>query len=686
MVWALGLVGLAVPAPRAPADFAELGPARLAVSILPPAAVKPDSWTLDPRAYDWPGQFSGCPEGQRNAVENECLAAVEEVTAKLGTPLKVHYLKVVDAGDDGWVPFGCSYSKGHGLEAMFNRNPAGRSTASYPLVCSKLIDIEDEAQATVADASPPPPSPAPAPVTSEADAAQEKQSDKAALIPIGWSLDPRVYEEPGQFTGCPDGQRNADESECLAAAQEATAALGLAFEGHVVKVVDEGADGWVPSGCSYSRKNGLHAIFNRNPAGRNWRSYPLVCTEGSGVPDFAMASGSLADLFGERLPSQFVCLHKEPPDGRFLLQGHAWMVPPPNTHLLLFGTSHFYSISEALRAALAKGGYLQRTEVLSHASSCAAAPAEFELHCCGKPPAHTLTADEFLAGSCDTADPDCEQRCGVFQSPCINQQGVVVDYLAGGSTITTIQNHAQMQRSDNAARLDELLSKLPWNLTHAAFMRPHDDVYFAAQCKKSSTGVEPDRTKVGDAVEACGPYADGECPKQSPTYRVLAKHVRGGASRIATVLRPDVDALEAMARRLTETRRAQHQSPAGRRQRLSSVGDGPLGLRCVFDKQIASTACAGRRNTTAWITQALQLYSGVSNGHNISDCIGSQSHLCNAICSRTDTAGVHGGGGGIRGGGVRCQEGPGLAAVWLVLRAAGLAASSDSDRWDAGYG
>jgi len=56
---------------------------------------------------------------------------------------------VVDAGDDGWVPFGCSYSQGHGLEAMFNRNPAGRSTASYPLVCSKLIDFE--AQATAAD-------------------------------------------------------------------------------------------------------------------------------------------------------------------------------------------------------------------------------------------------------------------------------------------------------------------------------------------------------------------------------------------------------------------------------------------------------------------------------------------------------------------------------------------------------
>ena len=81
----------------------------------------------------------------------------------------------------------------------------------------------------------------------------------------GWSLDPRVYEKPGQFTGCPYGQRNADESECLAAVQEATTALGLVLNGPTVKVVDAGADGWVPSGCSYSKGHGLQAIFNRNP-------------------------------------------------------------------------------------------------------------------------------------------------------------------------------------------------------------------------------------------------------------------------------------------------------------------------------------------------------------------------------------------------------------------------------------
>ena len=46
-----------------------------------------------------------------------------------------HDLKVVDDGAEGWVPAGCSYSRGHGQRAMFNRNPAGRSSGSYPLVC-----------------------------------------------------------------------------------------------------------------------------------------------------------------------------------------------------------------------------------------------------------------------------------------------------------------------------------------------------------------------------------------------------------------------------------------------------------------------------------------------------------------------------------------------------------------------
>ena len=90
----------------------------------------------------------------------------------------------------------------------------------------------------------------------------------------GWTLDPRVAETPGQFIGCPNGQRNAAESECLTAVQEA--AQGLPVRG--LRVADEGADGVVPGGCSYSRAS-KRAMFNRNPAGRSSSLYELVCID-----------------------------------------------------------------------------------------------------------------------------------------------------------------------------------------------------------------------------------------------------------------------------------------------------------------------------------------------------------------------------------------------------------------------
>ena len=251
MLRALGLA-LGVPASRAPRGLGgglETGSAGSTALV----SLGASGWRLDARVFEEPGQYKGCPSGQRNARENECLAAVTAATHAEGLALAYPYaVKYVDRGPDDLVPGGCSYSKRHGQRAMWNRNPAGRSTASYPLVC-----IDD-----VLSTSPAPtPSPEPAPVASEG----------------GWTLDPRVHEEPGQFTGCPDGQRNAAESECVAAVQDALLSTGETLGHHDLKVVDAGADGWVPAGCSYSRGHGQRAMFNRNPAGRSSGSYPLVC-------------------------------------------------------------------------------------------------------------------------------------------------------------------------------------------------------------------------------------------------------------------------------------------------------------------------------------------------------------------------------------------------------------------------
>ncbi len=106
-------------------------------------------------------------------------------------------------------------------------------------------------------------------------AASESATAPAAALSSrtsGWTLDPRLSETPGQLTGCPNGQRNAEESECLAAVQEA--AQGLHVRG--IRVVSEGAEGAVPGGCSYSSPS-QRAIFNTNPAGRSSSLYKLVC-------------------------------------------------------------------------------------------------------------------------------------------------------------------------------------------------------------------------------------------------------------------------------------------------------------------------------------------------------------------------------------------------------------------------
>eukprot|EP00908_Phaeocystis_cordata_P014041 Transcript_25147.p1 GENE.Transcript_25147~~Transcript_25147.p1 ORF type:complete len:1461 (-),score=286.79 Transcript_25147:2270-6652(-) len=92
----------------------------------------PSGWVLDRRVADAPGQFTGCPDGQRNAAEGECLAAVQE--AVLGRPL--HGLKKVNEGTGGLVPAGCSYSHASNW-ALFNSNPNGRSSSLYELVCIK---------------------------------------------------------------------------------------------------------------------------------------------------------------------------------------------------------------------------------------------------------------------------------------------------------------------------------------------------------------------------------------------------------------------------------------------------------------------------------------------------------------------------------------------------------------------
>ena len=97
-------------------------------------------WLIDGRVSHVPGQIKGCPEGQRNAGERECPGAVKAAAAKIGKFYKG--LKTVSWGKNGVVPAGCSFS--HSTKrATWNRNPDGRSSSMYSLVC-----IDDGSEAT----------------------------------------------------------------------------------------------------------------------------------------------------------------------------------------------------------------------------------------------------------------------------------------------------------------------------------------------------------------------------------------------------------------------------------------------------------------------------------------------------------------------------------------------------------
>ena len=166
--------------------------------------------------------LSTCPDGQRNAEQHECLAALHEAVGAAS----VMGFKVVNDGEEAGVPHGCSYSR-KSSNALFNLNTAGTTRDTmYPLVC------------------------------------------KSVLVST-WALD---VVSAGLST-CPEGQRNAEQDECLAALQEAVGAANVTG----FKVVNDGEASPVPHGCSYSRGSS-NALFNANTADTiHDILYPLVC-------------------------------------------------------------------------------------------------------------------------------------------------------------------------------------------------------------------------------------------------------------------------------------------------------------------------------------------------------------------------------------------------------------------------
>ena len=97
-----------------------------------------DGWVLEAAASVIGRQCTG---GRQNALEHECLAAVQEAAQRDG--LEVAGLTIVSDGEDTAVPPGCSWSP-VSKQAMFNANPNGAERrrdctdgeSCYRLVCT----------------------------------------------------------------------------------------------------------------------------------------------------------------------------------------------------------------------------------------------------------------------------------------------------------------------------------------------------------------------------------------------------------------------------------------------------------------------------------------------------------------------------------------------------------------------
>lgn len=206
-----------------------------------------------------------------------------------------------------------------------------------------------------------------------------------------------------------------------------------------------------------------------------------------------------------------------------------WIRLPANTHLLLYGTSHMQMLSGALRVAAKHVGVLKSTETISHTVPCHVTD-ELE-------PPDGRCEDGFTPELCQTA-----MKCGREAKPCsIPQLGSIArDHLEGGSTITTIGNHAQSQlnRASTEHWVGRLARDQGHNFTHAAFMEAHAPDYFHSQCVRAQTGEVPDAAKVGDAVEPCGDKEPADCPKADPRFDAVAQFVTG---QVVTVTRPALD-------------------------------------------------------------------------------------------------------------------------------------------------
>ena len=169
-----------------------------------------------------------------------------------------------------------------------------------------------------------------------------------------------------------------------------------------------------------------------------------------------------------------------------------------------------------------------------------------------------------------------------------------------------------------------------------------------------TTPAEPPRRRAKFSRSLyCKPQSDAACTERHPHFDVVSRWVTG---ELASVLEPP--------RKHSKHRKHNNEIPfdSAALQMADTVRDA-FRLRCVTDSQVQNlTECPNGRNTTLWLLQAQEAYE-YNNAAASAPATCSCKHICNARCVQRPGSNEA----------PHCYMGPGLAAAWLILRAAGLA-------------
>lgn len=365
--------------------------------------------------------------------------------------------------------------------------------------------------------------------------------------------------------------------------------------------------------------------------------------------------------------------------------GLDWMMLPPGTHLLLYGRSSIAGVSSALRAGSEAYGVLEETVTVSAARDCADPTEDPRKH--------------QQATTC-LYDCDAYMTLGPREfniSTTVDPHSITVDYLRGNSSITTISNHAQTQRLES--RLDDWLKMVAplngtRNFTHSIFMDPRPQWWFDQRCVGLFGEPRHMLNEWNLTVEDCQPSADADCPRRHPLFRTVSRWVdRAPAvmllpprliSRDIPFVRGDSSArgtasISSVASEIIDFDPTAEPPPASAYDPAPpEAGENYLpdwvtaddyyvpdefALRCVLDEQLGD--CPQGRNQTVWLAQTKLVYEWAGAAQDLSPPCYCE-HVCNARCvsgaASSNEPSAH-----------KCYAGPGIAATWLVLRAAGLA-------------